>query len=72
MQIFIYCYRNYRLKKSNKMQQYADIYLLLNYSYMFRVSITPIIRSTSSGTDHTIWGASFFKRDHLWSRFMYS
>jgi len=24
-------YRNSRLKKSNEMQQYADIYLLLNY-----------------------------------------
>ena len=28
-------HRNSRLKKSNKMQQYADIYLLLNYSTCF-------------------------------------
>ena len=38
-------HRNYRLKKSNDMQQYADIYLLLNY-YMFHASIAPVIRST--------------------------
>jgi len=55
------------------MQQYADIYLLLNYSIYFgRPS-----RSSSgvhktvvavSGTDHTIWEASFFKSDLIWSR----
>ena len=28
-------HRNSGLKKSNKMQQYADIYLLLNYSTCF-------------------------------------
>ena len=28
-------HRNSRLKKSNKMQQYADIYLLLNYCACF-------------------------------------
>jgi len=28
-------HRNTRLKKSNEMQQYADIYLLLNYSTCF-------------------------------------
>jgi len=39
-------HRNSRLKKSNEMQQYADIYLLLNYSTLFRASIAPIIRST--------------------------
>ena len=26
---------NYRMKKSNGMQQYADIYLLINYSTCF-------------------------------------
>jgi len=42
--------------------------------YMFRTSIVPSsavhkIVVADSGTDHTIWGASFFKRDHLiWSR----
>ena len=28
-------HRNFRLKKSNEMQQYADIYLLLSYSTCF-------------------------------------
>ena len=28
-------HRNSRLKKSNEMQQYTDIYLLLNYSACF-------------------------------------
>ena len=38
---------NSRLKKSNKMQQYADIYLFTaKLLYMFWASITPIIRST--------------------------
>ena len=32
--------------RSNKMQQYAGIYLLQNLLYMFRASIAPIIRST--------------------------
>ena len=34
------------LIRSYKMQQYAGIYLLQNYSTLFRVSIVPIIRST--------------------------
>jgi len=38
-------HRNSTLKKSNRIQLYADIYLLLNYS-MFRASIAAIIRST--------------------------
>jgi len=54
------------------MKQYADIYLLLNYSKRFG---RPSRQSSgvhktvvaASGTDHTIWGASFLKRD-LWSR----
>jgi len=55
--------RNSRLNKSNKMQQYADIYLLLNYSTFFgRPSRpSPGVHKTvvaASGTDHTIWGAS--------------
>ena len=59
--------RNSRLKKSNKMQQYADIYLLLNYSTCFGRPSRPssgvhTTVVTASGTDHTIWGASsFFK-----------
>ena len=49
------------------MQQYADIYLLLNYSTCFRRPSLPSsgIHKTvvaASGTDHTIWGASFLKK----------
>jgi len=63
-------HRNYRLKKSNKMQQYPDIYSLLNYSTCFGRPPRPSsgIHKTAvaaSGTDHTVWGASFFKRDQL-------
>ena len=55
------------LKKSNVMQLYADIYLLLNYSTCFRRPSRPSsgLHKTvvaASGTAHTIWGASFFKR----------
>jgi len=38
-----------RLKKSKKMQQYADIYLFTaKLLYMFRATIAPIIRSTEN------------------------
>jgi len=52
------------------MQQYADIYLLLNYSTCFGRPSRPSsgVHKTvvaASGTDHTIWDASFFKRDQL-------
>ena len=55
------------------MQQYADIYLLLNYSTCFGLPSRPSsgVHKTvvaTSGTDHTIWEASFFKRDQIWSR----
>ena len=63
-------HRNSRFKKSNKMQQYADIYLLLNYSTCLgrpsRPSSGVGLHGTAvaaSGTDHTIWGASLLKRD---------
>jgi len=55
------------------MQQHADVYLLLNYSTCFgRPSrISSGLHKTvvaASGTDHTIWGASFLKRDQiLWT-----
>ena len=39
-------HRNSKLNKSNKMQQYADIYLLLIYCTCFGASFAPIIRST--------------------------
>ena len=59
-------HRNSRLKKSNKMPQYADIYLLLNYSTCFGRPSHPSsgVHKTvvaAFGTDHTVWGASFFK-----------
>jgi len=58
------------LKKSNQMQQYADIYLLLNYSTCFGRPSRPSsgVHKTvvaASGADHTIWEASFFKRDQI-------
>ena len=70
-------HRNCRLKKSNEMQQYADIYLLLNYSTCFGRPSLPSsgvhkIVVAASGTDHTIWGTSFFKRDQIRTPFMYS
>jgi len=52
-------HRNSRLKKSNKMQQYADIYLLLNYSTYFGRPLRPsqgvhkpVV--AASDTDHTL------------------
>jgi len=61
---------NSRLKKSNEMQQYADIYLPLNYCTCFGLPSRPSsgLHKTvvaASGTDRTIWGASFFKRDQI-------
>ena len=58
-------HRNSRLKKSTEMQQYADIYLLLNYRTCFGCPSRPSsgLHKTVvavSGTDNTIWGASFF------------
>ena len=68
-------HRNSRLKKSNEMQQYADIYLLLNYSVYFWRPSRPSsgVHKTvvaASGTDHTVWGASFFKRDKIRTRYL--
>jgi len=47
-------HRNSRLKKSNEMQQYADIYLLLNYSTCFG--------RPSSGVHKTVVAASSIDR----------
>jgi len=63
-------HRNSRLKKSNGMQQYADIYLLPNYSTYFGRPLRPssgVHRTVvaASGTDHTLWGTSFLKRDQI-------
>jgi len=52
------------------MQQYADIYLLLNYSTCFGRPSRPSsgVHKTvvaASGTDRTVWGGNFFKRDQI-------
>ena len=57
-----------RLKKFNKIQLYADIYVLLNYCTCFGRPSRPSsgVHKTvaaASGTHHTIWGASLLKRD---------
>jgi len=46
-------HRSSRLKKSNEMKQYADIYLLLNYSTCFGRTSRP-----SSGVHKTVVAAS--------------
>ena len=63
-------YNTTRLNKLNKMQQYTDIYLLLNCSTCFGRPSRPSseIHKTvviASGTDRTVWGASFFKREEI-------
>jgi len=55
------------------MQQYADIYLLLNYSTCFGRPSRPSsgVHKTvvvASGTNHIIWEANFLKRDPTLSR----
>jgi len=62
--------RFFRLKKSNEMQEYADIYLLLNYCTCFGRPSRPSSWEHKTvvaafGTDHTIWGASYLKRDQI-------
>jgi len=52
------------------MELYADIYLLLNYCTCFGSPSRPSsgVHKTvdaAFGTDHTIMGASFFKRDEI-------
>ena len=56
-----------RLKKSNEMQQYANIYLLLNYSTCFGRPSSGVHKTVvaASGIGHTIWGASFLKSDQI-------
>ena len=56
-------HRNSRLKESNKMQQYADVYLLLNYCTCFGHPLHPSLGVhknvvAASGTDHTVWEAA--------------
>ena len=52
------------------MQQYADIYLLLNYCTFFGRPSRPssgVHKAVvaASGTDRTVWGASFLTRDQM-------
>jgi len=52
------------------MRQYADIYLLLNYCTCFGRPSLPSsgVHKTvvvASGTDHTLSGARFLKRDQM-------
>ena len=59
-----------RLKKSNKMQLCADIYLELNYSTRFGRPSHPSagVHKTAVvafGTDHAIWEVSFFKSEQI-------
>ena len=69
--VFVMCKTLFsRLKKFNNMQQYADIYLLLNYSTCFGRPSRPSsgVHKTvvaASGTYRTMWEASFFKRDQI-------
>ena len=54
-----FVHRNSVLKKSNKMQQHEDIYLLLNYSTCFGRPSLPLsgvhkTAFTAYGTDHTV------------------
>jgi len=67
-------HRNSRFKKSNETLLYADIYLLLNYSTCFGRPWRPssgvhAAVVAASGTDHTVWEASFLKRDKIRSLF---
>ena len=73
LHVFYICssvHRNSMLKKSNRMRQFADIYLLLNYSTCFgrpSHSSSGVHKTVvaASGTDHTVWGASCLKRDQI-------
>ena len=56
------------------MQQYADIYLPLNYFTCFGRPLLPSsgVHKTvvaASGTDHIIWRANIFKRSQIRSQF---
>ena len=70
IRVSVYC--NSGLNKSNKIKQYADIYLLLNYCTCFGRPSRPSsgVRKTvvaASGADHTIWEANFLEV-LIWSR----
>ena len=59
------------LIRSNKMQQYAGIYLLQNYSTCFGCPSHPSsgVHKTvtaTSGTSHNIWATTFLHRGLIW------
>ena len=59
----------YILIRSNKMQQYAGIYLLQNYSTCFGCPSHPSsgVHKTvtaASGTGHSTWATTFLQRGH--------
>jgi hypothetical protein len=61
-------HRNSELIRSNKMQQYAGIYLLQNHSICFGCPSHPSsgVHKTvaaASGTGHNIWVTTFLQRD---------
>ena len=60
------------LIRSNKMQQYAGIYLLQNYSTRFGCPSHPLLGvhttvTAASGTGHGIWATTSLQRGH-WPR----
>ena len=63
-------HRNSILISSNKMQQYAGIYLLQNRSTCFRCPSHPSSGvhknvTAASGTGHSIWARIFLKRGQI-------
>jgi len=59
-----------KLIKSDEKQEYADIYLMLNYSTCFRRLLRPSsgVNKTvtaSSGTDNKIWATNFLQRNQI-------
>ena len=58
---------------SNKMKQYAGIYLLQNHSTYFGCPSHPSSRvhkivPVAPGTGHSIWAKSFLQLDQIWTR----
>ena len=65
-----FVHRDSILIRSNKMQQYAGIYLLQIYSTCFGCPSNPSsgVHETviaASGTGHSIWAATFLQRGHV-------
>ena len=54
-------HRNSRLKKSKKMEQYADIYLLLNYS----IYVSGVHRAHHQECSCSLWYRSYYMGSKL-------